>query len=214
MRILVGSILILTWQLIVYSPGYAQGAEEPAAQSELDPEALVREWFFRLNALDDWSPDNLENKVEEESEEPESEEPEPVLDPDDSAPLVESFVELFRPDAMAFVRPNQQQLGPVMYLGHEGVRKWADHKARTFFELAYRLNDQTAREITTNLIYSTPIPWGGLAASVEFTAMYAFRDGEKQYTLPGTAFFQFAEDGRIKWLRLYELADETFEIVP
>ena len=74
MRIVVWLILILTCQLFAYSPGYAQAVEDPAAQSELDPLLLIREWFLRLNALDDWSPDNLENQVEEESGEPESEE--------------------------------------------------------------------------------------------------------------------------------------------
>ena len=219
MRIVVGLILILTCQLFAYSPVYAQAAEDPAPQSELDPLLLIREWFLRLNALDDWSPDNLENQVEEEFGEPESEEPEPeepevVPDPEDSAPLVERFVELFRPDAFFFVRPNQDQVAPVMYNRDDGVRKWADYQARTLFELGYYINDQTDKEITTKLIYSTPLPWGGLAASVEFRARYAFRDGEKRYTAPGAAFFQFAEDGKIKWLRLYELADETFEVFP
>ncbi len=41
-----------------------------------------------------------------------------------------------------------------------------------------------------------------------------FGDGEKRYTVPGAAFFQFAEDGRIKRLRLYELKDETLEVIP
>ncbi len=214
LHIIVG--LILT--LVCLPPAYSQAPEGAGSEVALDPEALVREWFARLNALDDWSPENAENQVaESQTEEPESEEPVPVEpEPEPELlypePFVESFVELYRPDAFFFVRPNEHQLGPVMYYEHSGVRAWADYYARTFFDLFYRINDQTAREITANLFYATPLPWGGLAVSVEFTAIYTFRDGEKKFTVPGAAFFQFAEDGRIQRLRLYELKDETFEV--
>ena len=139
--------------------------------------------------------------------------PNPSRNLPDPESFVESFVALYRPDAFFFVRPNENQLGPVMYYEHSGVRAWADYYARTFFDLAYRVNAQTAREITADLFYSTPLPWGGLAVSVELTAIYTFRDGEKKFTAPGAAFFQFAEDGKIQKLRLYELKDETFEVV-
>ncbi len=218
LHIIVGLILTLVPLPPAYSQDSPQAPEGAGSEAALDPEALVREWFARLNALDDWSPENAENRVaESQTEEPESEEPEPVepepepelLDPE---PFVESFVELYRPDAFFFVRPNEHQLGPVMYYEHSGVRAWADYYGTTFFDLFYRINDQTAREITANLFYATPLPWGGLAVSVEFTAIYTFRDGEKKFTVPGAAFFQFAEDGKIQRLRLYELKDETFEV--
>ena len=222
MRIGVGLVLILILMQPVSLLG--QAGQAPEEESGLDGEELVREWFARLNALDDWSPDNLENQVveveESEEEEPESEqqepeEPEPDLPSfEDIDPLVERFVELYRADAMVFVRPNQYQLGPVMYYEQAGVRKWADYYARTFFDLAYRINEQTAREITTQMFYVTPLPWGGLAVSVEFTAIYTLRDGETKYMAAGSAFFQFSEDGKIQRLRLYELKDETFEVVP
>ena len=220
LHIIVGLVLILACLPPAYSQGDAQVPEGAPTESALDAETLVREWFARLNALDDWSPDNAENRVEErsqseesESEEPEPEEPEPELELPDPESFVESFVELYRPDAFFFVRPNEHQLGPVMYYEHSGVRAWANYYAKTYFDLFYRINDQTAREITANLFYATPLPWGGLAVSVEFTAIYAFRDGEKKFTVPGAAFFQFAEDGKIQKLRLYELKDETFEVV-
>ena len=219
LHIIVGLVLILACLPPAYSQGDAQAPEGASTESALDAETLVREWFARLNALDNWSPDNTENRVEEsdsegaESEEPEPEESQPAPNPEDFEPFVESFVELYRPDAFFFVRPNEHQLGPVMYYEHSGVRAWADYHARTLFDLAYRVNAQTAREITADLFYSTPLPWGGLAVSVEFTAIYTFRDGEKKFTAPGAAFFQFAEDGRIQRLRLYELKDETFEVV-
>lgn len=187
-------------------------------RSTLNPETLVREWFARLNALDDWSPENAENQVKQPgdltSDPQESEEPSSVTNVSDPIPFVENFVELYHPDAFFFVRPNENQLGPVMYYKHSGVRVWAEHYAKTFFDLAYRINEQTAREITTNLFYTTILPWKGLAVSVEFTAVYTFRNGEKKFTAPGAAFFQFTEDGKILRLRLYELKDETFEVIP
>jgi hypothetical protein len=219
MRIGVGLVLMVALIQPAFLSG--QAGQVPEAESGLDGEELVREWFARLNALDDWSPDNLENQVvdAQESEEAsaglENEVPQPDLPSfEDIRPLVESFVELYEPDVMLFVRPNQYQLGPVMYYEQAGVRKWADFSARTFFDLAYRINEQTAREITSQVFYQTPLPWGGLAVSVEFTAIYTFRDGEERYTAPGSAFFQFSEDGKIQRLRLYELKDETVEVVP
>ena len=214
MRTIVGLVLIL----VCLTPAYSQDSSGAAAEPQLDPETLVREWFARLNALDDWSPDNAENKEletagsETEEQGAEQTEPEPAPNLPSVESLVEDLVELYRPNAFLFVRPNENQLGPVMYYEHAGVRKWADYYASTFFDLAYCINMQTAREITANLVYSTPLPWGGLAVSVEFTAIYTFRDGEKKFMAPGAAFFQFAEDGRIQRLRLYELKDETFEV--
>lgn len=218
--ITVGLVLLIACLSPSSSQGAAQGLEGASTKITLDPETLVREWFARLNTLDDWSPENAENQVDrsgpEESkpEELDHEESNLELGSPNPEPFVESFVELYRPDAFIFVRPNQHQMGPVMYYEHAGVRAWANYYAKTFFDLAYRLNTQTAREITTELFYSTPLPWGGLAVSVEFTAVYTFRDGEKKFTAPGAAFFQFAEDGRIQRLRLYELKDETFGVVP
>ena len=221
MRLILGTIGLLLIICLPVSPAYSQGGSQGGgATSELDAESLVREWFARLNALDDWSPENVENReqpeaeAEAEQQEPEETEPEPGPPRPSTESLVEAFVELYRPDAFLFVKPNEHQLGPVMYSEQAGVRTWADYYASSFFDLAYRIDMQTASEVTANLFYSTPLPWGGLAVSVEFTAIYTFRDGEKKFWAPGAAFFQFAEDGKIQRLRLFELADETFEVIP
>lgn len=161
---------------------------------QLDAEKLVREWFRRLNALDDWWI-TMDGK----------EEPEPV---------VNKMIELYAPDALQFVGPSEDQLGSVMYSGHQGIRKWAGDFARKFVGLAYRLQDQTAKEKTADLILTTVPPWGGLAASAEFTAVYSLRESRRKFMAPGAAFFVFDEAGKIKKLRLYINKEETQEVVP
>ena len=212
-------ILILIVSLPSPPEATEQAAKTPSEQLALEAEDIVTEWFRRLNALDDWSPENTEHKSSDTVVNSTSGVKEPAkseLNRENIGPesFVESFVELFEANAMLFVKPNRQQLGPVMYYEQSGVRSWADHYARTFFDLAYRINEQTAREITANLFYISPLPWGGMAAAVEFTAVYTFRDSNTKFSAPGAAFFQFTKQGKIQRLRLYELKDETFEVSP
>lgn len=167
-------------------------AADTSAQT-LNAEQLVREWFQRLNALDDWFI-SMEGKEEHE-------------------PVVNRFIELYDPEALQLVGPNENQLGTAPYHRHQGIRKWTDDFARTFVQLAYRLEVQTVKEKTASLIYATPMPWGGAAVSVEFVAVYSLRQNRKKYAAPGAAFFQFSEDGKIQRLRLFIPKDEAYEVI-
>jgi hypothetical protein len=159
----------------------------------INAEQLVGEWFRRLNALDDWFI-SFEGK----------EEPEQV---------VSRFVELYDPEGLQLVGPNENQLGTATYYRHEGIRKWADDFARSFVQLAYRAEVQTAKEKTTSLVHATPMPWGGLSVSVEFAAVYTIRESRRKYVAPGALFFQFGENGKIRRLRIFVAKDETYEVV-
>lgn len=171
-------------------------AQTPAPKPEpgVDAPRLVDEWFRRFNALDDW------HITMGGREEPEA--------------VVNRLVELYRPEILQFVGPNKDQLGPVTLSGHDGIRKWAGDIARTYVQLAFRLDPQTSKEITENILHVSALPWGGTAVSVEFTAVYSNREDRRKFMAPGAAFFQFAEDGKIRRLRLFLLKDETVEIVP
>jgi hypothetical protein len=124
------------------------------------------------------------------------------------------MVDLYAPDVLQFVAPAEDQLGTVTLSGHEGIRKWADDFARKYVQLAWRLQDQTAAEKTADLIMTTTPPWGGLAASVEFTAFYGERESRKRFFGPGIAVFQFNDSGKIRRLRIYLPKEEIEEVVP
>ena len=170
------------------------GRSQATTPAALDADKLVREWFRRLNALDKWFI-TVDGK-----EEPES--------------VVNSMVDLYAADAIQFVAPGEDQLGTVTLSGHAGVRKWADDFARKYVQLAWRLQDQTAQEKTADLIMTTAPPWGGLAAAVEFTAFYGERESRRRFFGPGTAVFQFDENGKIRRLKIYLPKEEIEEVVP
>jgi hypothetical protein len=189
--------------LIQTAGGSPQGPARPDAQKtdaqkkeerKLDAEQMVREWFRRLNGLDDWWI-TMDGK----------EEPDPV---------VNRMLDLYAPDVMQFLGPSEDQLGTVMYLGHKGIRHWADVFARKYVGLAYRLQNQTAQEQTSDLILTAVPPWGGLAASVEFTAVWTERESRRKFMAPGSAFFVFNEEGKVNKLRLYIPQAEVQEISP
>jgi hypothetical protein len=162
------------------------------AQTPLDPEKLVDQWFIRLNALDDWYI-SYDGKEETDA-------------------VVDRFVELYDRDAFHQVGPNENQIGPVVFHGPDGIKKWATDFAKKHVQLAYRVDMMTRNEKTAQLVYSVKPPWGGIAAAVEFTAVYTNREDRKRIMIPGSAFFVFDDSGKILRLRLYMLRDETAEI--
>src|SRR5262245_52771117 len=162
------------------------------AQAPLDPEKLVDQWFIRLNALDDWYI-SYDGKEETDA-------------------VVDRFVELYDRDAFHQVGPNENQIGPVVFHGPDGIKKWATDFAKKHVQLAYRVDMITRNEKTGQLMYSVKPPWGGIAAAVEFTAVYTNREDRKRIMIPGSAFFVFDDSGKILRLRLYMLRDETAEI--
>ncbi len=171
----------------------AQKSDRPAGSTE-NPELLVDQWFIRLNALDDWyiSVDGRE----------------------ETDAVVDHFLELYSPDAFHQVGPSENQMGPVVFHGREGIRKWATDFAKKYVQLGYRIDFITRSEKPAQLVYSTRPPWGGTAAAVEFTAVYTNREDRKRIMVPGSVFFLFDEAGKIQRLRLYMLRDETAAIEP
>ena len=159
----------------------------------LNPQTLVDEWFRRLNDLDNWfiSMDGKEQTDE----------------------VVDRMMELYAPDALQFVGPAEDQLGPVMLVGREPIRKWFENFARTYVQVAYRIDVQTAgKEQTAALLYTTPLPWGGLGVSCQITGVYSLRENRRKFMSPGGLFVQFREDGKIQRLRFLVQKDETVEI--
>lgn len=187
-------LFVLVFSLLNFRCGYSQAErEQPQQKAEPNAEQLVRQWFDRLNALDDWF---ITMDGKEETEE-----------------VVNRIVQLYHAEILQLVTPSEDQIGTVTFSGHEGIRVWAERFAKSYVQLAYRINLQTVQEKTASLFYTTQPPWDGLAASVEFTAVYSLRESRRRFLLPGAAFFQFA-DGKIWRLRLYIAKDEIAEIVP
>jgi hypothetical protein len=175
------------------SPAQSQApAGDPAAS--LNPTELVNEWFLRLNALDDWW---ISMEGQEENGE-----------------VVDRFLELYSEDGYHQVSPSERQIGQVVYHGPEKIRHWADDFSRSFVKLEWRRDFRTQQEQTTQLVYSTEPPWGGVAAAAEFTAVYTTRKERMRMIMPGAVFFQFDEEGKIEQLRLYMLVNEAAEIEP
>ena len=110
--------------------------------------------------------------------------------------LVNSMMELYAPDAIAEVPPHdEEQIGPVMLRGTANIRKWVDNISRT----------------QVKLLYTTPLPWGGLGVSFEMIAAWSRREDRRKFTGPGVVFLQYNADGKIEKLRLYvtEISEVT-----
>ena len=152
-----------------------------------DPKLLAIEWMDRWNALDDWhlSVDGKEEGVDQ---------------------VVDRLMELFTPDVLAEVPPHdEEQLGPVMLVGTEQVRKWVDKIARSRVRINYVVKRQTEREVEGELmVYSKPLPWGGLGISFQVIAVSSLRTDRRRFMEPGAVFLQYREDGKISRIRLLQ----------
>jgi hypothetical protein len=174
-------------------------AQTPApAPAPVDTRNQVDEWMKRLNALSDWyiSLDGKEQGVEQ---------------------RVDSMMELFASDIVAEVPPHDpDQIGPVMLRGSANLRKWVDMIAKTQSRLVYAISRQTGGPTAEfegwQLIYTTPMPWGGTAVSFQIRATWSLRENRRRFTSPGAVFLEYGKDGKIHRLRLY-LA-ETSEVSP
>ena len=182
-------LCILLLLLLLFAPSsFAQN------QTPLQPESLVDQWFIRLNALDDWY---ISYTGKEETD-----------------AVVDKFVDLYTKDAFHEVQPNENQLGHVVFHGHDGIRKWAADFAKKYVQLAYRIDYITRNEKSAQLTYAVKPAWGGVAAAVEFSAVYTNREDRKRFLIPGSAFFLFDDTGKIQRVRIYMLKDEAEEIEP
>jgi len=162
---------------------YEKQAEKPAEK----PDALVHEWFKRLNALNG---------------------------KDDT---INAFMDLYQPNALQQVGPSEKQFGQVFYQNRRQLEKWARDLVQSHAPIPevnyFSIRVQTVDEKTSEVLYTTQTPWGDSGVSVEFTGRYMNPDNKKGYVLFGAAFFQF-RNGKISRLRLYMPREEIMEILP
>ena len=160
----------------------AQRTEVEADEAEL----LAEAWIDSLNALDEWylSMDGQAQGFDE---------------------VVARVMEPYAPDVIANLPPHDEdQIGPVMLRGSGQLRKWVEKIARTHVRLDYIRNRRTGGEYQgAYLVYSTPLPWGGLGISFQITAAYSLREDRRRFMAPGSVFLEFGEDRKIQRLRLY-----------
>ena len=62
------------------------------------------------------------------------------------------------------------------------------------------------------LVYSTPLPWGGLGISFPIIAVYSTREDRRRFMSPGMVVLQTGEDKKIHRFRLY--LTELAEVMP
>ena len=165
-------------------------AQAPApAAAPVDTRKLAEEWMKRLNALSDWyiSFDGKEQGVDQ---------------------RIDSMMELYASDVVAEVPPHDpDQIGPVMLRGTANLRKWVDKVARTQTRLVYDITRQTGGPSADyegwQLIFSTPMPWGGTAVAFQIRATWSMRQNHHRFTSPGAVFLEYGVDGKIHRLRLF-----------
>ena len=172
----------------------ASHAQSPSTQtpSIAKPEEMAREWFIRLNELDDWYI-SFDGKEENDA-------------------VVDRFLELYAPDASHQVGPSDRQIGAVVFYGKDAIRKWADEFSKKFTALNYRVEYKTKKEQPLQPFYVTQFPWGGAGAATQFEAIFSNREDRRQFVVPAAVFFMFDEAGKIQNVRLYMLRDEAAEI--
>jgi hypothetical protein len=169
-------------------------AQSPSAQSAsiAKPEEMAKEWFIRLNELDDWYI-SFDGKEENDA-------------------VVNRFLELYATDASHQVGPSERQIGAVVFHGKDAIRKWADGFSKKFTALNYRVEYKTKKESPLQPFYVIQFPWGGTGAATQFEAIYTNREDRRQFVVPASVFFMFDETGKIQNVRLYMLRDEAAEI--
>jgi hypothetical protein len=168
-------------------PAQAQAAPAAAAKPALDATKLGTDFVDLLNTLDDWriSMDGKEEGIDK---------------------VVDNFMSHFAPDVLAEVPPHdEEQIGPVVLDGSGQVRKWVEKFARSNVSLKYILTRQTQKEYEGEvMVYSKPLPWGGLGVSFQIIAAYSLRQDRRRFVEPGAVFLQFRPDGKIERLRLIQ----------
>jgi hypothetical protein len=92
-----------------------------------------------------------------------------------------------------------------MLVGKAQVRKWMDKIARSLVSLNYIVKRQTEKEFEGEyMVYSKPLPWGGVGISFQIIAAYSLREDRRRFMEPGAVFIQYGEDGKIRRLRLLQ----------
>ena len=124
---------------------------------------------------------------------------------------IDALIEMYTPDALHITGPSPDQRGTATYRGPDGIRVLLTRIAASQDRLAYRIETETAREETATLIHTTNGPWGGPAVAVQMVAVYTDKESKKRYSVPGAAFFQFA-NGKIRRARIYFAEAERAEV--
>jgi hypothetical protein len=159
----------------------AAGQAAPPATSAATPEALVQLWFERWNAL---------------SEAPESH---------------DALAALYAPDALHLAGPSPDQRGTATFRGPDGVRALAARIGASETRRTWRIDTETARESTAQLIHVATGPWGGASIAVQLVAVHTDRGTGKRYAVPGAAFFQI-DGARFRRVRIYLGDGERAEV--
>jgi SnoaL-like domain len=151
------------------------------AAQQAPPEQVVRQWFDRWNSIG-------------------------------SGPeAIDALVALYEPTALHITGPSKDQRGTATYRGPEGLRVLFNRIAASEERLAYRIESETAREETVQLMHTANGPWGGPAVGVQIVAVFTDKESKKRYSTPGAAFFQIA-NGKIRRARIYLADGERAEV--
>lgn len=157
--------------------GEAAGQVAPAPA----PEALVRLWFERWNALSE------------------------------ATETHDALAALYAPDALHLAGPSPDQRGTATFRGPDGVRALAARIGASETRRTWRIDTETARESTAQLIHVATGPWGGAAVAVQLVAVHTDRLTGTRYAVPGAAFFQI-DGATFRRVRIYLGDGERAEV--
>jgi hypothetical protein len=168
-------------KLVVFLAAWLLVSTAGVAAQQPAPDQIVKQWFDRWNAI------GTEPKA------------------------IDLLIEMYAPDALHITGPSKDQRGTATYRGHDGLRVLLNRIAATEERLAYRIETETAREETAQLMHTTNGPWGGPSVGVQIVAVSTDKESKKRYATPGAAFFQIA-NGKIRRARIYLADGERAEV--
>ena len=191
-------VILSLWGILLFAFGTQAQAPTPPAPAQTtptppapakpapNPAKLGTDFVDRLNALDDWriSVDGKEVGVDK---------------------VVDGFMALFAPDVLAEVpSDDEEQIGPLELVGAAQLRKWVEKIARSRVQLDFLLVRQTEKTVEgEHMVYSKPLPWGGLGIAFPVIAPYSMRENRERFMEVGAVFLQYGEDEKIHRFRLY-----------
>jgi hypothetical protein len=159
-----------------------------------DVTQLAVDWVDRMNNLSNWylTMDGKEDEADK---------------------VVDHMMEAFAPDAIVQVPPyDEEQIGPVVLVGSDQVRKWVDEIARSHVNINYKIQRQTQNAADGEImVHSKPLPWGGVSIAFQVHAAYSLREDRRRFLELGALFVQYGDDGKIHRLRLF--LEEKDEVV-
>ena len=161
--------------------GFCAAVPGTAGAQTNDAEALVKLWFERWNALTE-APDTHD-----------------------------ALAALYAPDALHLAGPSPDQRGTATFRGPDGVRALAARVGAGEVRRTWRIDTETARESTAQLIHVVTGPWGGASVAVQIVAVSTDRATGKRYAVPGAAFFQ-VEGPTFRRVRIYLGEGERAEV--